>query len=602
MPDANNPGTPAAPPATPAGLRAWDRTTTVAALLCGLAVLVLLAFHLGARANDPVHSPELATLKQNLIDEPKNETLKQRIRDLDLSLRQRHARHLAIHHFGSWFLLASGVLLAVSAKSAARLRAALPLPQSGTDAAAKATLIARQARATTAGVGLALFALFLLLAWPSRTQLPSGPDGVGKLLASLRGDSPQAALTLPSPAEYAANWPRFLGPHGNAWVSKGTIPHPFDLASNEGVLWKTPLTVPGFNSPIVWSNRVYMSGGDATNRSVFCYDLETGAPVWQRAVANVPGAPSKPPEIPESTGFAAPTMATDGLRVYVMFATGDVAAFALDGRPVWSKNLGVPDNPYGHATSLATQAGLLIVQLDQATEDDNRSKLIALDGATGKTAWETPRPVGASWATPAVAAVADQPHVLTLGGELIMAYNGATGAEVWRAKLIGGEVTPSPGFVQGFWLVASPSDTLYAIRPDGTGDVAKSHVAWKTDENIPDVTSPVSNGNLVFTVLSHGVVTCHDFKDGKKLWEHEADTEVHASPALVGDTLCVLGAHGRVLLMNTGREARELARLELGEEIFASPALAHDRMIIRTTKHLFAVSTAPAPTPGPKQP
>jgi outer membrane protein assembly factor BamB len=92
-------------------------------------------------------------------------------------------------------------------------------------------------------------------------------------------------------------------------------------------------------------------------------------------------------------------MATDGLRVHAVFANGDLAAFALDGRPAWSKNLGVPDNPYGHATSLATFEGNLIVQWDQGAEEDNKSKLIAIEGATGKVAWQRPA-CRRLWASP----------------------------------------------------------------------------------------------------------------------------------------------------------------------------------------------------------
>ena len=587
---------------TSAALRSLDLTILVTATLCLIALAVMLVFHLRGRASDPYRSPRLAALKLQLLDQPKDEGLKQQIRELDLVLRRRYAQHMAVNRFGAWFLLASAVLLVVGAKLSARLRDKLPAPQTTTDAAERADALARQGRRTATIAGVLTLAAFLFIGWPANTRLPAHPSDVDRFLARLHGESAAAPAALPSSAEFAANWPRFLGPTANAFASNATLPLAFDLSSGAGVLWKTPVPVPGFNSPIIWTNRVFLSGGDATNRGVLCFDLSSGAQVWQRAVANVPGSPPTPPEIPESTGFAAATMATDGLRVYAIFANGDLAAFTLDGRPVWSRNLGVPENPYGHAASLATFEGNVIVQLDQGNEEDNKSKLIALDGATGKVIWQTPRPVGASWASPVVAEAAGKPQVVALGGELIMAYHARDGAELWRARLLGGEVTPSPVFTAGLFLVASPSDTLYAIRPDGTGDIAKTHVLWKTDENIPDVTSPVSNGELVFTVLSHGVVTCHDFKDGQKLWEQEADTEVHATPSIAGDRLCILGGKGRVLVMAAAREAKELAKFELGEDVFASPAFAHGRMVVRTAKTLFAVSVATPPGPSHEPP
>lgn len=578
-------------------LRPLHHTLLIAAAFVGLALVVMLVFHARGIHNDPYRSPRLAALKVQLLSEPKNEALKQEIRDLDLLLRQRHARDVAVNRFGTWFLVVSTVLLVVGAKYSARLRATVPAPQGSADALERAAATAGRARRVAITTGAVTLGALLLVSLSARSSLPTNPSDVDRFLARLHGETTDEPAALPSAAEFASNWPRFLGPTPNPFVSNATLPLAFELASGNGILWKTPVPVAGFNSPIIWSNRVFLSGGDAQTRSVLCFDLNSGAQLWQRAVANVPGSPAKPPDIPESTGFAAPTMATDGLRVYAIFANGDLAAFTLDGRPAWSKSLGVPDNPYGHAISLAVFEGNLIVQLDQGAEDDNKSKLLAFDGATGSVVWQTPRPVGASWASPAVTEAAGKPQVITLAGHLIIAYHARDGAELWRADLIGGEITPSPIFAGGYFLIASPSDTLYAIRPDGSGDVTKTHVAWKTEENIPDVTSPVSNGALVFTALSHGIVTCHDLADGQKLWEHEMDTEVHATPAIVGDRLCVFGGHGLVLVMAAAREAKELAKFELGEAVFASPAFAHGRMVVRTAATLFAVSTAPTPPP-----
>ncbi|MBE7503114.1 MAG: PQQ-binding-like beta-propeller repeat protein [Verrucomicrobiales bacterium] len=573
----------------------WRRTLLVAVVLCGLALLGLLGQHFRAQAYDPLKSPQLEALKRQLLLEPKNEQLKTDIRQLDLVLRQQHFRHQAWTQFGTWFLVVGTVVLVLAAKSLAHLHARLPTPQTRADDTERALATAHQARRWAVGVGIVTGGAFLLLAVPSKTRLPATPGELERLLAQLRGEVIEA-VDLPTAAEFAANWPRFLGPTGNAFASNATPPLKFDLASGEGVLWRTPLSVPGFNSPIIWSNRVYLSGGDATNRSVFCFDLATGDPVWQRTVANVPGSPTKPLDIPESTGFAASTMATDGQRVYVMFANGDLAAFTLDGGPLWVRNLGTPHNHYGHAISLATWQNRVIVQFDHGEADENISKLLALDGASGRVAWEKPRAFGSSWASPAVAEAAGKPQILTLAGEWAVAYLATDGSELWRAGVLHGEIAPSPIFIASYALIPSPADTLYAVRPDGSGDVTKTHVAWKTDEGIPDITTPVSNGELAFTVLTHGIVTCHDLRDGAPLWEHECDVDINATPAIAGDRLYLLGTKGTVIVMAVAREARELARFDLGEGMFASPAFAHGVMVIRTVKSLIGVGNPPAAT------
>jgi outer membrane protein assembly factor BamB len=573
----------------------------VLAGICSVALVVLLTFHIRSRVDDPLQSPQLAALRQKLLAEPKNEALKQEIRVLDLALRQRHARLVSVYAFGGWLLLAGGGLLVWSAKARARLLTTPPTPERSADAAERAAEAARLARWVAGTVGLALAGVLLYVSLPAQSPLPANPADTQKLLARLRGEGTET-VDLPSPAEFAANWPRFLGPAGNAFVSNATFALRFDLTNSAGLRWQTPLTAPGFNSPLIWSNRVFLSGGDATNRSVLAFDLATGKPAWDRPVTNVPGSPAQPPEIPESTGFAASTMATDGRRVYALFANGDLAAFALDGTPAWSKNLGVPHNQYGHAISLATWQGRVIVQYDQAEPEENLSKLIALEGATGRVVWQKPRPVGASWASPVAFNAAGKGQITTLAGELVITYNAADGNELWRAKLLSGEITPSPMFLNGLVIAASPSDRLFALRPDGAGDVTKSHLAWESDENVPDVTSPASNGELVFTVLSHGVVTCYDFKDGKKLWEHELGFDVNASPTIAGDRVYLFGTKGPVVVVEAGRAAKELARFDLGEGVFASPAMAQGVMVVRTAKRLFCVGPETPARPEAKQP
>lgn len=582
-------------------MRALRQTVGVVASLCGLVLVLLLIQHLRSQADDPLKSPRLAALKQQLVAEPKNEPLKQEIRQLDFDLRRSHTRQVAFNAFGAWFVLVSVVALVFAGKGIARLRVVPPSPHASPDAAERAAATAQRARRVTVVAAGITGAAFLALALPAKTYVPSNPAAVEKALAKLRGEGEEAEA-LPSAAEFAANWPRFLGPLGSACVTNAAFPLAFDLASGEGVLWKTPVPAPGFNSPLIWSNRVFMSGGDATNRSVFAFDLASGKLVWQRAVANVPGSPAQPPEVPDSTGFTASTMATDGRRVFAMFANGDLAAFTLEGTPAWSKNLGVPKNQYGFATSLASWQGRLLLQYDQGEPENNLSKLIAFDGATGRVIWQKPRPVGQSWATPVVYEVTGKPQIATLAGELVIAYSVTDGNELWRAKMLSGEITPSPIFAGGLVVAASPADQLFAIKPDGAGDVTQSHVVWKTDENVPDVTSPVSNGELVFTVTSSGTVTCFDLKDGKKLWEHECELEVSSSPAIAGDRVYVFGARGGMVVLAAAREAKELAKANLAEGVLASPALAQGVMVVRTVKTVFCVADKGGPVLEAKRP
>jgi outer membrane protein assembly factor BamB len=347
----------------------------------------------------------------------------------------------------------------------------------------------------------------------------------------------------------------------------------------------------GFNSPVVWSNRVFLSGGDAERRDVLCFDATDGKLLWQRAVENVPGSPAALPEIPEMTGFAAPTMACDGRHAFVLFANGDLAAFTLEGAPAWAKNIGVPKNMYGHASSLAMAPGKLVVQLDQDEGVPGGSKLLAFDCATGRLLWERSKPTHGSWASPIIVEAAGKAQILTLALPFVMSHALADGNELWRANFMEGEIAPSPIFAGGLVIAVSPAGNLIALRPDGAGDVTKSHVAWKADDNIPDITSPVSNGELVFTVTTGGNVAAIGLKDGKKVWEKDLEFEVQASPAIAGRQLLVLGTKGDLVFVEAGREFKELSRTKLEDAFHASPAFAGERMFLRGATNLWCLGT-----------
>jgi outer membrane protein assembly factor BamB len=282
-------------------------------------------------------------------------------------------------------------------------------------------------------------------------------------------------------------------------------------------------------------------------------------------------------------------MATDGARVYAIFANGDLAACSLDGAPVWARNLGVPKNPYGHASSLTTWQGRLFVQWDQGEAEQSLSRLYAIDGATGREMWQRTRPVSASWATPIVVEAAGQSQLLTLSVPWLIAYAPADGKELWRAGQFEGEVTSSPIYAAGLVFAIHPNLALSAFRPDGAGDVSPTHLAWSAEDNVPDIPTPASNDELLFTLSSSGVLTCYDARTGARQWDHDFATECLASPGIAGEKLYVVAKSGAVFVVAAVRKFQELGRADLGEEVLASPAFTAEGMFVRGVRRLFCL-------------
>lgn len=573
------------------GRRAWSMTTWAAGAFLVVLAVVMVIGHVRVRAQDPWKSPRLAQLKQQLRESPKDEAVKQKIRELDLQLRHRYFRHVSRLDSGVYLLLAGAVVFVIGATRSRKTLRDLPdlnkkfAPEPHTQVAAKA-------RWSVAATGAAVGGLLAVLGVTVGTALPGDAAGVARLTGAggdAAGGGTAAGPDAAPAEELLRNWTRFLGPQGNGFIAVANAPAQWNAQDGTGIAWKVAAPTEGFNSPIVWGKRVFFSGGDAQKREVVCLDADTGNVLWREAVTDVQGSPKEMPEIPESTGFAAPTMATDGRRVYVIFANGDVAAFTLEGRKVWARHFGPFSNPYGHAISLATWKDKLILQLDQGDSEEGKSRLVAVDGPTGKTAWQKPRKFGASWSSPAVFEAAGKPQVVVLSLPWAVAYSAADGSELWKADCLNGEVTPTPIFANGLVLVPSPSDKLLAFRPDGQGDVTKTHQAWEYDESVPDVTSPASNGELVFMLTTSGILTCLDVKDGKKVWEHDYEMEFHASPAIGAGKMYLFSQKGLAIVVEAGREFKELFRTQMADSFHASPAIVDGRVFLRGVTNVWGL-------------
>lgn len=233
----------------------------------------------------------------------------------------------------------------------------------------------------------------------------------------------------------------------------------------------------------------------------------------------------------------------------------------------------------------------LLVQIDQGSAKDKLSKLLALDSATGKTVWETPREVPNSWTTPIVIRTGDQAQLITCADPWVIAYDPAKGTEIWRAKCLRQDVGPSPTFAGGVLFVANEFPGITALKTDGRGDVTKTHVLWTAEDNLPDTCSPVATEEFLFTMASYGTLTCFDAKSGEMLWQEDFEnTNFSSSPSLAGNRLYLFSEEGKTWLLEPNREGcKRIAEASLAEKTVASPAFQDTRIYIRGEKTLFCL-------------
>jgi len=391
------------------------------------------------------------------------------------------------------------------------------------------------------------------------------------------------ALTTP-----AVHWSRFRGPDGLGICLFSGIPQSWDVPSGRNIAWSTPIPLTGAGSPVLWDGRVYLTGADEHSREVYCLDAASGEILWRRPVGT-PDDPTEPPKIHPQTGYAPSTPVTDGDRVYAIFPTGHLVCLSSEGTLLWEQRYGLSQSKWGYGSSPILDGEKLIMQLDQGGPEDGLSRLLALDRRTGATVWETPRPVAGSWTTPILIETADRGELITSAKPWVISYDPETGRELWRVKCVEGDSAPSPIYADGLVLVANIYAELTAIRPGGDGDVTDTQVAWSVRGRLPDICSPLSDGNRVYVLTTQGLLSCYRLADGALLWDHDFKTRFSASPSLVGDSVYLLSETGTTHIIGAGDQYEERGRSETGEFCHASFAFAEGRLYLRTQKRLLCI-------------
>jgi outer membrane protein assembly factor BamB len=395
-------------------------------------------------------------------------------------------------------------------------------------------------------------------------------------------------IAFACPPDWSSNWPLFRGPSGAGIATETKVPLSWNGTSSTGILWKTPIPLPGWNSPVVWGDKIFLTGGDKTKREVYCFDTAKGSMLWQYNV-KVPECKTVP-DVSDDTGYAPATMAVDSSHAFAMFPTGELVCLDFTGKPIWMRFLGTPDNEYGQASSLLLYKDKLILQFDQGSETPyNKSAIIAFDSATGKLDWQTPRPVPNSWSTPIAIRVGQQDQIITCANPFVIAYDPASGKEIWRAECLGGEVAPSPAICGSYVIACNSGASVSAIRPEGTGNITKTNVAWSGMDGLPDIVSPLGDGKRVYLTTTEGMITCVDATNGKTLWSHSYGGRIKASPEFAGGHIYIVDGSGVTHILQPGTTFKEIAQNPLGEDVFATPAFVGSHIIIRGKSNLYCI-------------
>ena len=546
------------------------------------------------RTADPLESPVLKALTEQLEREPGNAELREHVRELDWMARRAFFVKQWQLDTGVVLLVIGGIVFIVGLHLAAADRPRIPLVLRKGTAREEPWKAAAQARRALTIVGTAL----LLVVWGSHFFAKRPPAAA----ASTPTPAADAAATTPAAATNAGAsfsiawsrlpasgaWPSFRGPQGLGIAAQANPPTFWDGATGSNVLWKTEVPLGGYNSPVVWEDRVFLTGADANKREVYCFHADTGDLLWTADASDVPGTPATPPEVTDDTGYAAPSVAADGRRVVALFGTGDLIGLDVDGRRLWARNLGAPANHYGHSSSLLLLGDAVFVQYDHA----EGSSLLAIEAETGRDLWQTPRQAETSWASPILAEADGQLQIVLSAAPMVAAYDPATGRQRWSTEALSGEIGSSPAYAAGRVFAANQYAKAVAL------DAATGAILWSHDDlELPDAGSPVATEKHLFMPTSHGPFSCLAADDGRVVWQHEFDMGGYGSPVLAGDRLYWVTADGRTRIIKASDTFELIAEPALGEASVCTPAAVSRRLYLRGARHLFCLEAKASDEP-----
>ena len=386
----------------------------------------------------------------------------------------------------------------------------------------------------------------------------------------------------------AQDWPEFRGPGGQGHSAERDLPLEWDETRN--VAWKTPLPGLGWSSPVVSVGRVWITTAieqRGVSLRLMAFDIATGREALNVEVFHLTGARR---EINPKNSWASPTPIVDGDRVYVHYGADGTAALSTDGTVIWKQRFEY-QSQHGAGGSPVLHGGLLIFNCDGS----DAAFVVALDTNTGKVKWKTNRryPADQAYTTPLVIRVGDRDQLISVGAFRATAYDPLTGKEIWRVGYSDGfSNVPRPIFGHGLVYIATgfQQPAMLAVRPDGAGDVTKSHVAWKLTRGAPLTPSPIIVGDEFYMVNDGGIVSCLDARTGTVIWQQRLGGSYSASPVFADGRIYFLAEQGVTTVIAPGKEFRRLATNSLDGGLLASMAVSNGSLFLRTDSHLYRIA------------
>ena len=404
-------------------------------------------------------------------------------------------------------------------------------------------------------------------------------------------------LAVGASSEAGENWPAWRGPSLNGVSGEKNLP--VRWSTEENIVWKIEMPAWSGSTPIIWSEKIFLSVAAGEEIQLWSVDRNTGVPIWKRHLSDGNHRQRK-------QNMSSPSPVTEGQNVYVMTGTGILTAFNFDGDQLWRRDIQADHGRFGlnwgYASSPLLFEDGLFVQVLHGMRTDDPSYVLRIDKNTGQTVWRVERPTDAirespdSYTTPTLLRYNGSTEIVITGGDVVTGHDPDTGKELWRADGLNPRnnrnyrIIASPVVADGLVYTPTRVRPLLALRPGGLGDVTVSHLVWSTN-NGPDVPTPVTDGKYFYIVNDRGIVWCLDAKTGEEIYGRQRirPGTYSASPVLADGKIYITNEDGLTTVFRAGQKFEVLAENRLDDYCLSSPAISDGQIFLRTTTYLYAI-------------
>jgi len=397
------------------------------------------------------------------------------------------------------------------------------------------------------------------------------------------------------------NWTHFRGSRLDGIANVDSVPVVFNDSTN--VIWKKAIPGRGWSSPVVYGDQIWVTTAPPDGKELFALslDFETG-----KIIHNI--SLFKPDSIIRKhsiNSYATPTPCIEKGFVYVHFGSmGTACINTSGGSVVWSRTDLKCDHVQGPGSSPLLFHDLLILHF----EGTDVRYLVALDKYTGKEIWRTYRPeepyfplptIGKkAYVTPLPVKINGRDIIISNGSAVCNAYDPLTGEEIWSV-IRGAESTIAmPVYENGIVCFftghmvkedGTRFSELIAVDPYGQGDITEINVRWKKETGVLQLSTPVLKNGLLYTVDTRNTLMCINAYTSEEIWTMKLRDKYNASPVYANGKIYFSSTGGEVLVIKEGKELNILARNQMDGEIWATPAVLRNSIILRTDSFLYRI-------------